>query len=109
MIDRIEKENCLIELPLTSEFIQLPELTSYIKSELNAIQRSVPESVLQTISKSAYQQLDKQSQIFFLLRLALNETYLNYLSQERRKLDFSNLNLDDILNAYVGRLETFHR
>ncbi|CAF0782326.1 unnamed protein product [Adineta ricciae] len=105
MVDRIEKENCLIELPLTSEFIHLTDLTSYIKSELNAIQRNVSESVLQTISKSAYLQLDKQSQIFFLLRLALNETYLNYLSQERRKLDFTNLSLDDVLNAYIDYCE----
>ena len=109
MIDRIEKENCLIELPLTSEYVNLTDLTSYIKSELNAIQRNVPESILQTISKSAYLQLDKQSQIFFLLRLALNETYLSYLSQERRKLDFTNLSLDDVLNAYIGKFKSFHR
>ncbi|UJR10356.1 hypothetical protein I4U23_014561 [Adineta vaga] len=90
MIDRIEKENCLIELPFT---------------KLNSLQQNLTDSILQILSKSIYQQLDKQSQIFYLLRLILNETYLNYLSQERKKFDSINFHLDEILNAYIDHCE----
>ena len=72
IFERIEKANCLIELPLSSETINLRDLTLYIKCELNLIQRNVTDSVLQVLSNCVYQQLDKQPQIFYLLRLVLN-------------------------------------
>lgn len=99
-IERIEKENCLIELPFTSDIINIRDLTSYVKSESNLIHRHLTDSILQNLSKFLYQQLDKQSQIFYILRLILNE---NYLFQQRKKLDFTNLNIDDILNTYIGK------
>lgn len=103
LLGRIEKENCLIELPFASDVIALSDLTLYIKAQLNTIQQTVGESHLQALARSVYQQLDKQTQIFYLLRLILHESYFSYLAQERRKLDLTNLNLDEILNAYIGR------
>jgi hypothetical protein len=104
MIEQIEKTNCLIELPFSSETINLRDLSLYIKSELNLIQRNVNDSVLQALSNCIYQQLDKQPQIFYLLRLVLNESYFSYLSQQKKKLDLSDLNMDEILNAYIGMM-----
>ncbi len=61
------------------------------------------DSVLQALSTCIYQQLDKQSQIFFLLRLVLNESYFSYLSQRKKKLDLTELHMEEILNAYIGK------
>ncbi|CAF1269382.1 unnamed protein product [Adineta steineri] len=105
MIEKIEKENCLIELPFTSETINLSDLTLFIKSELNLIQRHITDSVIQTLSKSIYQQLDKQSQMFYILRLILNESYLDYLSLEKKKVASIDFNLDNILNNYIDHCE----
>ena len=85
--------------------INIRDLSLYIKSELYSIKRNVTESVLQALSMSIYQQVDKQSQIFFLLRLVLNESYFSYLSQRKKKLDLTELHMDDILNAYIGKRE----
>jgi hypothetical protein len=103
MIERLGKDECVIELPFSSETINIRDLTSYIKSELNSIKRNVTDSVLQALSKCIYQQLDKQSQIFLLLRLVLNESYFSYLSQRKKKLDLTDLNMEEILNAYIGK------
>ena len=103
MFDRLEKHDCIIELPFSIETIQMQDLSPYIKSELNSLKRNVTDSVVQALSKCIYQQIDKQSQIFFLLRLVFNESYLSYLSQRKKKLDLTDLNLDQILNAYTGR------
>ena len=103
MLDRLHKHDCIIELPFSSETIDMPDLTSYIKSKLNSIKRNVTDSVLQALSKCIYQQIDKQSQIFFLLRLVLNESYFSYLSQRKKKLDLADLNIEQILNAYIGK------
>ena len=102
MFERLEKHDCIIELPFTSETIQMAELSLYIKSELSALKRNVTDSVVQALSKCIYQQIDKQSQIFFLLRLIFNESYLSYLSQRKKKLDLTELNIDQILHAYTG-------
>ena len=103
MLERLEKDGCIIELPFSVETINIRDLTLYIKSELSSIQRNVTESVLQALSKCIYQQLDKQSQIFFLLRLVLNESYFSYISQQKKKLDLSELNTEEILAAYLGK------
>jgi len=68
---------------------------------LKSIQRNLTDLVLENLSKSIYEQLDKQSQIFYLLRLVLNE---NYLLQQKKKLDSINLNIDEILNTYIGKI-----
>jgi hypothetical protein len=68
---------------------------------LKSIQRNLTDLVLENLSKSIYEQLDKQSQIFYLLRLVLNE---NYLSQQKKKLDLIDLNIDEILNTYIGKI-----
>jgi len=102
-IDQLGKDDCLIELPFTSEIINIRDLSLYIKSELNSIKRNVTDSVLQALSTCIYQQLDKQSQIFFLLRLVLNESYFSYLSQRKKKLDLTELHMEEILNAYIGK------
>lgn len=104
MIEQIEKAECVIELPFTNETININELTLYIKSELASIKRNVTDSVSQALSKCIYQQLDKQSQIFFLLRLVLNESYFSYLSQRKKKLDLTELNMEEIFNAYIGKM-----
>jgi hypothetical protein len=80
--------------------IHIHDLTLYIKSEF----RNLTDSILQTISKSIYQQLDKQPQIFYLLRLIFNE---NYLSQQKKKFDFIDLNIEEILNTYIGKNSSF--
>jgi hypothetical protein len=103
MIERLKQAECIIELPFTSESINMLYLTSYIKSELNSIKRNVTDSVLQALSKCIYQQLDKQPQIFYLLRLVLNESYFSYISQRKKKLDLTELNMEEILNAYIGK------
>lgn len=103
MFERLEKDECIIELPFSIETINIRDLTSYIKSELNSIKRNVTDSVLQALSKCIYQQLDKQSQILFLLRLVLNESYFSYISQRKKKLDLTELNTEEILNAYIGK------
>ena len=81
----------------------------YIKSELTSLQRNFSDSTVQNLSKSIHEQLDKQPQIFYILRLILNE---NYLSQQKKKLDFNDLNLEDVLNTYIGKnrinLKDFH-
>ncbi|CAF1470789.1 unnamed protein product [Adineta ricciae] len=105
MLERLEKDECIIELPFSIETINIRDLTLYIKSELSSIQRNVTESVLQALSKCIYQQLDKQSQIFFLLRLVLNESYFSYISQQKKKLDLSELNTEEILAAYLDHCE----
>jgi hypothetical protein len=105
MIEQIGKDECIIELPFTSEIINIRDLTLYIQSELNSIKRNVTDSVLQALSTCIYQQLDKQSQIFFLLRLVLNESYFSYLSQRKKKLDLTELNMEEILNAYIGKIK----
>ena len=102
MIERLEKNECIIEMPFSNETITMQDLSAYIKSELNSTKRNVTDSVLQALSKCVYQQLDKQSQIFFLLRLVFNESYLSYLSQRKKKLDLTDLNIDQILNVYTG-------
>jgi hypothetical protein len=101
--ERLQKNECIIELPLPSESIEMQELSLYIKNELTALKRNVTDSVVQALSKCIYQQIDSQSQIFFLLRLVFNESYLSYLSQRKKKLDLTELNLDQILNAYTGK------
>ncbi len=68
---------------------------------MKSIQRNLTDLVLENLSKSIYEQLDKQSQIFYLLRLVLNE---NYLSQQKKKLDLIDLNIDEILNTYIGKI-----
>ncbi|UJR35756.1 hypothetical protein I4U23_028505 [Adineta vaga] len=105
MLERLEKDECIIELPFSIETINIRDLSLYIKSELNSIKRNVTDSVLQALSKCIYQQLDKQSQIFFLLRLVLNESYFSYISQRKKKLDLSELNTEEILNAYIDHCE----
>ncbi len=87
----------MIELPFSHETIPIHDLTLYIKSEF----RNLNEPVLQIISKSIHQQLDKQPQIFYLLRLIFNE---NYLSQQKKKFDFIDLNIEEILNTYIGKI-----
>lgn len=76
-------------------------MTVYLKSEFNLIHRNLSETILQNLSKSIHQQLDNQTHIFYLLRLVL---YESYLSQQKKKFDFTDLNLDDILNAYIGKV-----
>jgi hypothetical protein len=66
------------------------------------MQRNLTDLVLQNLSKSVYQQLDKQSNIFYLLRLVLNESYL---LQQKTKLDLTDLNIDEILNIYIGKIQ----
>ncbi|CAF3115487.1 unnamed protein product [Rotaria socialis] len=105
IFERLEKTQCMIELPFTNETISINELNLYIKSELNLIKRNVTDSVLQALSKCIYQQIDKQSQIFFLLRLVLNESYFSYLSQRKKKLDLTELNIEEIFNAYIDHCE----
>ncbi|CAF0919781.1 unnamed protein product [Rotaria sordida] len=105
MIERIEKENSLIELPFLSESITNQDLTTYIKTELNSIQQNINDSALQALSKCIYQQLDKQSYIYYLLRLILNESYFSCLSQQKKQLNLTNLNIDEILNAYIDHCE----
>jgi len=85
--------------------INIHDITLYLKSEFNSMQRYLTDIVLQNLSKSIYQQLDKQSQIFYLLRLILNE---NYLLQQKKKLDLTDLNLDEILNTYIGKIKNFN-
>jgi len=65
------------------------------------MQRNLTDSVLQNLSKCVYQQIDKQSNIFYLLRLVLNE---NYLSQQKKNLDLTGLNIEEILNTYIGKI-----
>jgi len=103
MLERLEKDECIIELPFSIETINIRDLNLYIKSELSSIKRNVTDSVSQALSKCIYQQLDKQTQIFFLLRLVLNESYFSYLSQRKKKLDLTELNMEEILNAYIGK------
>jgi hypothetical protein len=103
MIEQLGKDECIIELPFTSETINIRDLSLYIKSELNSIKRNVTDSVLQALSTCIYQQLDKQTQIFFLLRLVFNESYFSYLSQRKKKLDLTELNMEEILYAYLGK------
>lgn len=103
MLERLERDDCIIELPFPVETINMRDLTLYIKSELSSIKRNVTDSVLQALAKCIYQQLDKQSQIYFLLRLVLNESYFSYLAQRKKKLDLSELNTEEILNAYIGK------
>ncbi|CAF2527174.1 unnamed protein product [Rotaria sp. Silwood2] len=105
MIERIEKDECIIELPFTNETINISDLTLYIKSELNLIRRNVTDSVLKALSKCIYQQIDKQPQIFFLLRLVLNESYFGYLSQHKKKLDLTELNMEEIFDTYIDHCE----
>ena len=93
----------MIELPFTSEIINIRDLSFYMKSELNLIRRNVTDSVLQALSTSIYQQLDKQSQLFYLLRLVLNDSYFSYHSQRKKKLDLTDLHMEEILNAYIGQ------
>ncbi|CAF4519269.1 unnamed protein product [Rotaria socialis] len=102
IIERIEKENCLIELPFISETINMQDLTLYIKSELNSIQRNINDSAVQVLSKSIYQQIDKQTQIFYILRLILNQSYL---SQQSKQINLTNISIDEILNAYIDHCE----
>ncbi|CAF1425220.1 unnamed protein product [Adineta steineri] len=105
ILERLEKDECIIELPFSIETIHIRDLSLHIKSELNTIKRNVTDSVLQALSKCIYQQLDKQSQIFFLLRLVLNESYFSYISQRKKKLDLTDLNIEEILNAYIDHCE----
>ena len=83
--------------------INVCDINLYVKSQLNFIKRNITDSVLQTLSTYLYQQLDKQSQIFFLLRLILNENYLNYLIQHEKKLNSIELNIEDIINTYLRK------
>ncbi|CAF1516052.1 unnamed protein product [Rotaria magnacalcarata] len=105
IFERLERTQCIIELPFTNETISIHELNLYLKSELNLIKRNVTDSVLQALSKCIYQQIDKKSQIFFLLRLVLNESYFSYLSQRKKKLDLTELNIEEIFNAYIDHCE----
>lgn len=102
-MEQLIRSQSIVELPFTSEMINIRDLTAYIRAELNAIKRNVTDSVLQALSTSVYQQLDKQNQLFFLLRLVLNESYFSYLLQRKKKLDLSDLNIEEILNAYLGK------
>lgn len=90
----------MIELPFSSEMINIRDLKSYIRSEFPIVQRVLPDSIIQNLANSIHQQLDKQSQILYLLRLVLTE---NYLSQHRKKFDSFDFNIDEILNAYIGK------
>jgi len=107
-MEELIKSQSIVELPFTSEMINIRDLTAYIRAELNAIKRNVTDSVLQALSTSVYQQLDKQNQLFFLLRLVLNESYFSYLLQRKKKLDLSDLNIEEILNAYLGKKNHLH-
>lgn len=106
-IENLERNQCIVELPFSNETINPQDLTVYIKSELNSIKRNVTDSVVQALSKSVYQQIERQPQIFFLLRLVFNESYFSYLSQRKKKLDLTDLNVDQILNAYTGSADRF--
>ena len=83
--------------------INIRDLKSYIKSEFPSVQRILSDSTIQNLTNAVHQQLDKQSQILYLLRLILNE---NYLSQhpQRKSFDSFDFNIDDILNSYIGRI-----
>lgn len=97
--DKIEKQNCFIELPLISETILQRDLISYLKIEFNSCQRYISDSMLSNLSKTFHEQIDKQSQIFYLLRLVLYETYLS----QKPTFNFNHLELEDILNTYIGK------
>ena len=103
IFQKIQQENSFIELPLFSETINIHDLTLYIKSELKSIEQNVTDSILQMLSKCIYQQLDKQTQIFYLLRLIFHESYFSYLSQRKKKLDLTELNMEETINAYIGK------
>ena len=103
MLVPIEKGNGHVELPFTKESIDIRDLTVYIKSELKAVHQHVTDSALHVLSTSVHQQLDTQSQMFYLLRLVFNETYLRRLSREKKTLTLSNLTLEDVFNTYIGR------
>lgn len=90
-------------MPFLSETIHIQDLTLYIKKELNSIQQTLSDSNLQALAKSIHQQIDKQSQAFYLLRLILNESYFTYLSAHRKQFSIHNLTIDELLNAYIGK------
>jgi hypothetical protein len=98
----METENCLIELPFLRENIDLRELMCYIRAELNSAQQSIPESSLTALATAVHQQIDKQSQIFYLLRLVLHETYF---SQRKNDLHLADLNMEDVVNVYIGKID----
>jgi hypothetical protein len=102
LFEQLETNGCIVELPFSNETIRINELSSYIKSELYSLKHNVNDSVVQALAKCIYQQLDRQPHVFFLLRLVLNESYFSYLSQRKKKLDLTDLNVDQILNAYTG-------
>lgn len=91
----------MIELPFSSEMIHIRDLKSYIRSEFPLVQRIFSDSIIQNLANSIHQQLDKQSQILYLLRLVLNESYL---SQHRKKFDSFDFDIDEILNTYIGKI-----
>ena len=103
MLVPIEASNGYVELPFKKESIDIRDLTAYIKSELTTVRQHVPESTLHILSTCVHQQLDTQSQMFYLLRLVFNETYLGRLSHERKTLNLANLTLEDVVNTYIGR------
>ena len=106
LLDRMETANCLVELPFPSDSIDVRELTSYIRAELNSLQQHVSESSLLTLANTIHQQIDKQCQIFYLLRLVLHETYF---SHRRNDFDLFDLNMEDVVNVYIGKLNNDHQ
>lgn len=101
LLDRMETQNCLIELPFTRESIDPRELTCYIRAELNSLQQPISESSLSALTNAIHQQIDKQSQIFYLLRLVLHETYF---SQRKNDFDLIDLSIEDVVNVYIGKI-----
>lgn len=95
----METSHCLLELPLATETIDIREVTSLIKSELNSSQRTLNETVVANLSSAIHQQLDNQPFVFYILRLILNE---NFLCPSKRTFEIPRLHLEEILNAYIG-------
>lgn len=96
ILDRMDKSHCLVELPLSTETIEIREVTSLIKSEM----RTLNENVLLNLSSVIHQQLDNQPFVFYLLRLILNE---KYLFQSKHFDEILRFDFEEIFNFYIGK------
>jgi len=76
------------------------DLINYLKIELTTCQQLISDSIVSNLSKTFHEQIDKQSQIFYLLRLVLHQTYLS----QNKTFNFNDLDLEEILNTYIGKI-----
>lgn len=103
-IERLENNHALVELPFSTHFVDQRELSTYIKNELNDLQFNLSEFSTQNFVKTVHQNIENYPQIFYLLRLILQKTYL---LNKKNLNDWTQLNLEDILNVYIGNEEIF--